>query len=398
MTRFFGHGTLVIVFMFAATLCFAQESKSPTEQLQRQAKQGEPIAQVELGLRYLEGEGVSQDFSIAAEWLDLAATQGNAQAQNLLGRLYSDGLGVPQNTEQALAFFEQAAKSEHPQYLTDLARILEQKEGTLERAALLYKTAADAGDPIAMVSFGVLLQSGRGIHKDFAAAFDYYQKAAALGNGRALNNLGLMYARGEGVSQDHEHAAELFDHATKLGVTQAFRNLGVLYENGFGVPLDEQKAVELYRLAGQGGAAPLPPAERYTYDKRLAPITISPETLSEIQGAALAGDPIAQFQLAWVLVQPTSPRFEDVVQAAQLFESAANAGYGPAMANIGMMYYRGEGVHQDYVLGHMWLSLANESRVDLDPNLKAEFAQLASAAQINESQSLIRQRLSLKHP
>ncbi|MEP5152218.1 SEL1-like repeat protein, partial [Planktotalea sp.] len=220
-----------------------------------------------------------------------------------------------------------------------------------------------------------------------------YTQAAALGSGRALNNLGLIYVRGEGVEQDYARAVDLFSQAGEMGVKQAYRNLGVLYENGFGVPVNEAKAAELYKLASNAEISAPPSVARYIYDPRLAPIETTPEALNHVQTSADFGDPVAQFQLGWALVQKTDPTFAEFRQAAQWFTRAAQNGYGPAMANLGMMHYRGEGVLQDFVYGHMWVSLASAAGVVLDDALAAEFVNLPTPSQINESQALVRARI-----
>jgi TPR repeat protein len=65
--------------------------------LREQAEQGNDTAQLELGLMYDTGEGVTQDFAEAAHWYRLAAEQGNNRAQFNLGIMYVTGEGVPQD-------------------------------------------------------------------------------------------------------------------------------------------------------------------------------------------------------------------------------------------------------------------------------------------------------------
>ena len=48
------------------------------------ARQGKANAQRNLGLMYLDGEGVPLDYKMAVKWFRLAAEQGNADAQNNL--------------------------------------------------------------------------------------------------------------------------------------------------------------------------------------------------------------------------------------------------------------------------------------------------------------------------
>ena len=69
--------------------------------------QGSPMhradvrAQVELGLRYTEGQGVPKDEREAVRWYTLAADQGNADAQFFLGWMYAEGKGVKLDYKEA---------------------------------------------------------------------------------------------------------------------------------------------------------------------------------------------------------------------------------------------------------------------------------------------------------
>ena len=64
------------------------------------AEQGDAEAQLNLGIRYANGEGVPEDDAEAVKLYRLAAKQGDAEAQNNLGIMYANGDGVPQNRGQ----------------------------------------------------------------------------------------------------------------------------------------------------------------------------------------------------------------------------------------------------------------------------------------------------------
>jgi uncharacterized protein len=77
---------------------------------QKAAQGGNPDAQVELGHRYEYGEGIERSFTLAAEWHRRAAEHipdlgGAGQGRNQLGLLYLQGLGVPQDYVQAYFWF-----------------------------------------------------------------------------------------------------------------------------------------------------------------------------------------------------------------------------------------------------------------------------------------------------
>ncbi|WP_299693836.1 SEL1-like repeat protein [uncultured Tateyamaria sp.] len=333
------------------------------------------------GMAHHSGDGVLQDYRAAAGHIRAAAEQGYAPAANMLGRYHFEGLGVARDRAQALRWLEVAADTGEPNFVFDLAQVLETDPATTPRAATLYATAAQAGLADAAVNLGVLYQQGRGVAQDYDRARSLYDGPAANGHPRALNNLGLLYVRANGVPQDYARAADLFAQAAEQGLAQAMTNLAVLYENGFGVPLDEARAAELYRAAGQGTARP----PDYVYDPRLVPLTL------EVEAAALValvqtGDPVAQFQWAWLVLTDAGSDLANRTDAARLLQRTAHQGHGPSMFNLGLLYMRGIGVPQDYVLGHQWLLLAQVAGVaEAGAALDATASRL-TVDQVNEAQ------------
>ncbi|MBI1956368.1 MAG: sel1 repeat family protein [Acidobacteria bacterium] len=60
---------------------------------------------------YYKGEGVPQDYAVAAKWFRKAAEGGNPWSQAKLGALYYEGKGVPQDYVQAHMWANLAAAS-----------------------------------------------------------------------------------------------------------------------------------------------------------------------------------------------------------------------------------------------------------------------------------------------
>jgi len=65
------------------------------------AENGNPSAQFNLGLLYLEGQGVPQNYEQAANWFRRAAEQDYTRAQYNLGALYGVGKGVKRDYVEA---------------------------------------------------------------------------------------------------------------------------------------------------------------------------------------------------------------------------------------------------------------------------------------------------------
>src|SRR5665213_1438993 len=73
------------------------------------AIQGNPVAQNNLGIMYLDGKGVPQNTSEAVRYLSLSAAAGSSLGQNNLGGLYRDGKGVPRDYARAARWFAASA-------------------------------------------------------------------------------------------------------------------------------------------------------------------------------------------------------------------------------------------------------------------------------------------------
>lgn len=78
------------------------------------AEQGDPRAQTYLGVMYLRGQGVPQNFGAAAYWLHLGSEAGLPEAQYFLGLMYDKGQGVPQDFVLAHAWLNLAVAHAEP--------------------------------------------------------------------------------------------------------------------------------------------------------------------------------------------------------------------------------------------------------------------------------------------
>ncbi|CUH63466.1 Putative beta-lactamase HcpC precursor [Thalassovita gelatinovora] len=393
---------LALIAILLATGAGAQSApdwaNAPIDKLQQSAQSGAAEAQFALAMRYHNGRGVLQNFSRAVDLLQQAADQGHAGAMNRLGQYYFSGLGVSRDAALAQKWLASAAEKGTPQYLYDYASALENGlDGSADpaKAAEFYARAAEQGHDDAIVSLGVLYQNGLGVERDLTRARQLYEGPASRGHARAMNNLGLLYVRGNGIEQDYERAVKLFSGAVDQGLSVAMTNLGVMYENGFGVEVNEALATELYRRGGRGDAAQKQ-ALQPVYDRRLAPPDTTEAGLNILRQAVQAGDPVARFQMAWLLLHKSDPTIKDRYQAAGLLQQAAEQGLAPAMMNLGILYYEGAGVPQDYVLGQMWLILAGTAGMPDAISVSSALSERMTSGQINEAQQLAANKSNLQ--
>lgn len=112
------------------------------------AKRGSVLAQYQLGLMYVNGEGVTQDYRKAVQWFNRAATAGYPPAQTSLGVRFEKGQGVNANYKEAVKW---------------------------------YRFGANQGDANAQYRLGRLYVLGHGVRRDYVEALSLFNLAAAQG-------------------------------------------------------------------------------------------------------------------------------------------------------------------------------------------------------------------------
>ena len=71
------------------------------------------VAQSNLGVRYMTGDGVKKDYDSGVQWLRIAANALDPDAQYHLGIAYDNGFGVRRDPVAALMWVQLAAAQNH---------------------------------------------------------------------------------------------------------------------------------------------------------------------------------------------------------------------------------------------------------------------------------------------
>lgn len=178
---------------------FSKDEDSHTiERIRLDAEQGDAASQFALGVCYVGGIAVPQDYVAAAKWVRKAADQGLAEAQGYLGFCYMEGVGFAQDLAEAVKW---------------------------------YRVAADQGIAIAQCDLGNCFYDGTGVSQDMVEAVKWYRAAADQGYARAQFCLGLSYDAGEGVKQDKSVAKQWYRKAAEQGFEPAQKKLS--YKTNF---------------------------------------------------------------------------------------------------------------------------------------------------------------------
>ena len=160
-------------------------SARAADPLRQAALGGNAMAQYQLGINYLEGNGVSSDAGQAVAWLKKAASQNFAAAQYRLGTLYEKGEGVTAKPEEARRLYESAAKSGNRKAMHNLAVMHAEGAGTKQdfvAAAKWFGEAARLGLTDSQYNLAILYERGLGVQSDLAEAYKWYVVAASAGD------------------------------------------------------------------------------------------------------------------------------------------------------------------------------------------------------------------------
>ena len=109
---------------------------------------------------------------------------------------------------------------------------------------LKMKQKAEDGDPVAMVSLGLMFDNGiHGFEKDYKLAYRWFTKSADLGNIHGMGHVGFCFLWGHGVDKNVAHGTALLVRAAENGSGYACYVLGLYYSRGrYGFPKDKKEA------------------------------------------------------------------------------------------------------------------------------------------------------------
>jgi len=136
-----------------AWLALDQQSATPPSPTAKslphaRAAAGDAEAQLQLGMRYSEGDGVIQNDKEAAKWFALAAKQGLAEAQYQYGLALLKGRGVVQDYKAAFSWIEKPAQRGYAKAQYSLGELYRFGTGTTldkPRAYMWFNLAAAQG-------------------------------------------------------------------------------------------------------------------------------------------------------------------------------------------------------------------------------------------------------------
>jgi len=143
--------------------CLAAKDDTNINSLIIRAQTNEAKAECLLGLYYIHGLNVTQDYTNGLKWLSKSADQGFPPAEYALGILFKSGLGVPTNRPTADRWFQKASDQGYVPAEHEAALIAD-RNGNRDEALKLLRDAAQKGFPFVPISNGLYrIRSGRAV-------------------------------------------------------------------------------------------------------------------------------------------------------------------------------------------------------------------------------------------
>lgn len=198
------------------------------------------------------------------------------------------------------------------------------------------------------------------IIRDDVKALEAWTSAAYHNHKFAPFNLGIMYYKGEGTPVNKQKACEWFLRGALLGDTGAQANVGTCYYTGQGMQQDLPEALRWFSLAATDGnrAAQFLLGEMYSDGQGIElNLSLAKEWYekSAAQGHQGAQKKLAKLKSSWDTPYKqltVADMAGKVIDGDAYFVSAANSaqsGDAKAQFELGVMYFKGFGVPQDYI-------------------------------------------------
>jgi TPR repeat protein len=164
--------------------------------LMQSALQNYPLAQNEVGISYVRGDGVQCNFERAAYWYKKAASAGCKSAYYNLALLYGYKTTGIQNVKKSIYWMRKAANTGCPDANWQMGcRYLEGEDVAInfKYAMRYFRASAHRGHVDAMIKIAHMYYEGLGVKVNFRVARYWDCKAAEKGNLVAKRNLVQAY-------------------------------------------------------------------------------------------------------------------------------------------------------------------------------------------------------------
>lgn len=350
------------------------EMKNSLELLKEIADSGDVVYQNQLGLAYYYGYNTDVDLKKAEHYFTRSSEMGFVEAKLNLAELFIK----TGKKDEGLELYKKLAEQGNSVAINKLNYIDNETEineliNELEKLAL-------EGNYRSMKLLGDLYYFGDIISKNPSKAYSYYQKCSELNNNQAQYMAAICNMEGIGTNKDISKAIEYYVKSAKNGNRKAMLDLANIYRKGIGIEKKIDDAVYWYERAAllEDNKAINELIKLYKNDlknenmSRNWEIKCSEQILSNYE--AILADIYKQKNadsekdniIKWYLRSQEKGNISgtyglalcynegiilplDLQKSFDLMKSLADRDYPNALYEIGLKYYRGEGVEKNDV-------------------------------------------------
>ncbi|KAL6238978.1 hypothetical protein BDW75DRAFT_227553 [Aspergillus navahoensis] len=291
-----------------------------------------------VGLMYLRGEGVEQNYETAYTWFKLGLANGDALCQHQIGLMYLHGYGLQQDAFKASSYFKAAADQDYPAAETRLGALF-LDQGDVATATKYFELAARWGWMEAFYYLAELANNGVGRQRHCGLAASYYKMVAEKAE---TIHSSFTEANAAYESGDRERALIPMLMAAEQGYEHAQANVAFI--------LDEQRS--------------LLPLEKFLPGLRKsqsallrnAALALIQWTRSAKQANVDSLLKMGDYYLSGTGIDA------DYEKASTCYHTAAEAHFSAqAYWNLGWMHENGVAVEQDFHMAKRYYDLALET-------------------------------------
>ena len=346
---------------FTVGIGFEQNDTKAVRWYERAAELGHKEAQTQVARAYTYGQGVPKDYKKAAKWVALVAKGGADWAQYTYGIFLEHGYAGEPDLVQAAHWYRQAANQGNADAKNNLGTFFRWGKGGLNKdytkAAELFISARNGGNPLGTANLARLHRYGRGVKKDPARAAELYQEAIEKDVRFAYYELGELYRRGQGVKKNFKRARSLFEKGADKGDKFAKIGLAKLYTRGQGGPKKLDEGLSILRKLGNGPNAKAQLALAKIYWRGRVVSKDFKKAEKWYRKAANRGSRTGMAALGFMYLKGRGIK-QDYKNAANWLQKAANKGHRNAQYLLGTLYDKGNGVSKDPALALSWFKKA----------------------------------------
>lgn len=206
------------------------------------ATHGNAEAYRHMGDIFISGKLIEPSADKALECYKAAADLGMTNAYERMGDIYRLGELVPRDMAKAIELYDLGAKEGHSGAREKADMLKAKREelylagenlriSTPEQSFRAFAIASSMGYVPAYKQMARAFLEGRGIKKDRAQAYLWFEKAVENKDDEALYEYGLCFSRGIGVAFNFDRAIEILSRAARLGSAEARDEIERLMSN-----------------------------------------------------------------------------------------------------------------------------------------------------------------------